>query len=358
MTRKRPPAATGQPESDQPGGGQIVLYQTEDGRQRIEVRLEGQTVWLTQAAMAELFQTTTPNINIHLKNIYAEGELIEEATIKEYLIVRSEGARQVERRVKHYNLEAIIAVGYRVRSHRGTQFRQWATERLREFIVKGFVLDDERLSEPGGIDYFDELLERIRAIRASEKRFYHKVRDIYALSADYDAQHPMTQEFFATVQNKMLYAATGMTAAELINHRANSSLPNMGLTTWKGAGRGRALTKADTTIAKNYLNRQEMRTLELLVGQYLDFAELQAQQRRIMYMADWKAKLDDFLRLNNQEILTHAGKISKELAEEAAHAQYGKFARNRRRIEADHADEELRQQVRRLTEGPAGDDDA
>lgn len=358
MTRKRPPAATGQPESDQPGGGQIVLYQTEDGRQRIEVRLEGQTVWLTQAAMAELFQTTTPNINIHLKNIYAEGELIEEATIKEYLIVRSEGARQVERRVKHYNLEAIIAVGYRVRSHRGTQFRQWATERLREFIVKGFVLDDERLSEPGGIDYFDELLERIRAIRASEKRFYHKVRDIYALSADYDAQHPMTQEFFATVQNKMLYAATGMTAAELINHRANSSLPNMGLTTWKGAGRGRALTKADTTIAKNYLNRQEMRTLELLVGQYLDFAELQAQQRRIMYMADWKAKLDDFLRLNNQEILTHAGKISKELAEEAAHAQYGKFARNRRRIEADHADEELRQQVRRLTEGPAGDNDA
>ncbi|MBM4027862.1 MAG: virulence RhuM family protein [Planctomycetes bacterium] len=358
MTRKRPPAARGQPESDQPGGGQIVLYQTEDGRQRIEVRLEGQTVWLTQAAMAELFQTTTPNINIHLKNIYAEGELIEEATIKEYLIVRSEGARQVERRVKHYNLEAIIAVGYRVRSHRGTQFRQWATERLREFIVKGFVLDDERLSEPGGIDYFDELLERIRAIRASEKRFYHKVRDIYALSADYDAQHPMTQEFFATVQNKMLYAATGMTAAELINHRANSSLPNMGLTTWKGAGRGRALTKADTTIAKNYLNRQEMRTLELLVGQYLDFAELQAQQRRIMYMADWKAKLDDFLRLNNQEILTHAGKISKELAEEAAHAQYGKFARNRRRIEADHADEELRQQVRRLTEGPAGDNDA
>jgi len=358
MTRKRPPAARGQPESDQPGGGQIVLYQTEDGRQRIEVRLEGQTVWLTQAAMAELFQTTTPNVNIHLKNIYAEAELIEEATIKEYLIVRSEGARQVERRVKHYNLEAIIAVGYRVRSHRGTQFRQWATERLREFIVKGFVLDDERLSEPGGIDYFDELLERIRAIRASEKRFYHKVRDIYALSADYDAQHPMTQEFFATVQNKMLYAATGMTAAELINHRANSSLPNMGLTTWKGAGRGRALTKADTTIAKNYLNRQEMRTLELLVGQYLDFAELQAQQRRIMYMADWKAKLDDFLRLNNQEILTHAGKISKELAEEAAHAQYGKFARNRRRIEADHADEELRQQVRRLTEGPAGDNDA
>jgi hypothetical protein len=219
-------------------------------------------------------------------------------------------------------------------------------------------LDDERLSEPGGIDYFDELLDRIRAIRASEKRFYQKIRDIYAMSADYDPQHPTTQEFFATVQNKMLYAATGMTAAELINSRADGSLPNMGLTTWKGAGHGRALTKADTTIAKNYLNREEMGTLELLVGQYLDFAELQAKQRKMMYMADWKAKLDDFLRLNDQEILTHAGRISKELADEAAHVQYERFAENRRMIEADHADEELRQQVRRLTEGPKEDNDA
>ncbi|MCU0915220.1 MAG: virulence RhuM family protein [Planctomycetes bacterium] len=287
MTKKRPPRTTPDAGSHPPVGGQIVLYQTEDGRQRIEVRLEGETVWLTQAGMAELYQTTPQNITLHIKAIYEEGELEEPATCKDYLQVRSEGTRQVQRALKHYNLEVI-----------------------------------------------------------------------YALSADYDADHPMAQEFFATVQNKMLYAASGKTAAELIRSRADAALPNMGLTTWKGAGRGRALTKADTTIAKNYLNRQEMETLELLVGQYLDFAELQARQRNIMYMADWKAKLDDFLRLNNQEILTHAGRISKELAEETAHTQYEEFARNRRRIEADQADEELRRQVRRLTEGPKEDDDA
>jgi hypothetical protein len=357
MSSKRRTENPSGPQDNPPVGGQIVLYQTEDGRQRIEVHLENETVWLTQAAMAELFQTTIPNVNIHLKRIYAEAELVEGATIKEYLIVRSEGGRRVERRVKHYSLEAILAVGYRVRSHRGTQFRQWATARLREYIVKGFVLDDERLSEPGGIDYFDELLDRIRAIRASEKRFYQKIRDIYALSADYDARHPMTEQFFATVQNKMLYAATGKTAAELIDSRANAALPNMGLTTWKGAGRGHALTKADTTIAKNYLGQEEMKTLELLVTQYLDFAELQAKQRKIMYMADWKAKLDAFLQLNDRQILTHAGKISKELADEAAHAQYAKFVENRRMIEADEADEELRQQIRQLMEPPEEDTD-
>jgi hypothetical protein len=358
MSKKRPPESASEPESDLSAKGQIVLYQTEDGRQRIEVRLENETVWLTQASIAELYQTTPQNITLHIKAIYEEGELEEPATCKDYLQVRSEGNRQVQRALKHYNLDIILAVGYRVRSRRGTQFRQWATERLREYIVKGFVLDDERLSEPGGIDYFDELLERIRAIRASEKRFYQKVRDIYALSADYDPKDTTTEEFFAAVQNKMLYAATGMTAAEIIKNRADASLPNMGLTTWKGAGHGRALTKADTTIAKNYLNREEVSTLELLVGQYLDLAELQARQRKIMYMADWKTKLDDFLRLNDQEILTHAGRISKELAEEAAHAQYDKFAENRRMIEADHADEELRQQVRRLAEGQKEDDDA
>jgi len=358
MSKKRPPESTFEPESNLPAKGQIVLYQTEDGRQRIEVRLEDETVWLSQRLLSDLYQVGVNTINHHIKSIYDDKELLPEATIRQYRIVQTEGGRQVERLVEHYNLEMILAIGYRVRSHRGTQFRQWATERLREFIVKGFVLDDERLSEPGGIDYFDELLERIRAIRASEKRFYHKVRDIYALSADYDAHHPTTQEFFATVQNKMLYAATGKTAAELIDSRADASLPNMGLTTWKGAGHGRALTKADTTIAKNYLNQEEMRTLELLVGQYLDFAELQAKQRKMMYMADWKAKLDGFLRLNDREILTHAGRISKELAEDAAHAQYERFAGNRRMIEADHADEELRQQVRRLTEGDKEDNDA
>ena len=358
MSTKRPPDTKPQSPSDLPTNSRMLLYQTEDGRQRIEVRLDGQTVWLTQAALADLYQTTKQNVSLHLKNIYDEGELPREATVKEYLTVRKEGSREVERSLEYYSLEAIIAVGYRVRSHRGTQFRQWATERLREFIVKGFVLDDERLSEPGGIDYFDELLERIRAIRASEKRFYHKIRDIYALSVDYDANHPMTQEFFATVQNKMLYAATGKTAAELINSRANASVPNMGLTTWKGAGYGRALTKADTTVAKNYLNQEEMRTLELLVTQYLDFAELQARHRKIMYMTDWRAKLDGFLKLNDREVLTHAGKLSKELADEAAHAQYEKFAENRRLIEADQADDELRQQVRRLTQGPEQDNGA
>jgi len=273
MSKKRPPETGPESESNLPAESRILLYQTADGRQRIEVRLQGETVWLTQAALADLYQTTKQNISLHLRNIYDERELPREATVKEYLTVRKEGNREVERSLEYYCLEAVIAVGYRVRSHRGTQFRQWATERLREFIVKGFVLDDERLSEPGGIDYFDELLERIRAIRASEKRFYQKVRDIYALSADYDANHPMTQEFFATVQNKMLYAATDKTAAELVNSRADASLPNMGLTTWKGAGHRRTLTKADTTIAKNYLNQEEMRTLELLVGQYLDFAQ-------------------------------------------------------------------------------------
>ena len=334
-----------------PVKSEFLLYQTEDGRTRIEVRLENQSAWLTQAQMAELFQTTKQNISLHLQNIYEESELVPEATVKEYLTVRKEGKRDVARSVEFYNLEAIIALGYRVKSHRGTQFRQWATERLREFIVKGFVLDDERLAEPGGIDYFDELLERIRAIRASEKRFYLKVRDIYMLSSDYDPKHPMTQEFFATVQNKMLYAATGMTAAELISSRAKAELPNMGLTTWKGAVRGRVLAKTDIGIAKNYLNRDEMGTLELLVGQYLDFAEMQARQRKVMTMKDWIEKLNAFLKLNDQAILAHAGNVSADTAAEIADTEYMKFSKNRRQIEADHADEELKETVRRLTEG-------
>ncbi len=338
--------AAGSPGSTQ---SSIVFYQTEDGRQRIEVRLESETVWLTQAGIVELFQTTKQNISLHLKNIFDEGELDPEATVKEYLTVRTEGNRKVNRNISHYNLDAIIAVGYRVRSHRGTQFRQWATERLREFIVKGFVLDDERLSQPGGIDYFDELLERIRAIRASEKRFYQKVRDIYALSVDYDAAHSMTKEFFAIVQNKMLFAATGMTAAEIVRERADATKPNMGLTTWKGSGRGRQLTKADTVIAKNYLSGDEIDTLNLLVGQYLDFAELQARQRKTMHMADWVAKQDAFLELNEQKILDGAGKVSAELAQSVARGEYDRFSENRRLVEADQADEELREAVRKLT---------
>lgn len=273
---------------------QILLYQTEDGRQRIEVRLEQITVWLSQILMAELFQTTVANINLHIRNIYEEKEVSSEGTIKQYLIVRNEGSRKVQRSVTYYNLDMILAIGFRVRSHRGVQFRQWATERLKEYLVKGFTLDDERLSKPGRIDYFDELLERIRAIRVSEKRFYQKIRDIYTLSIDYSPEHPMTQEFFKTVQNKLLYAVTGLTAAEIIHQRANATKPNMGLMTWVGAQRGKKFTKHDIEIAKNYLQHEEIKDLELLVSQYLDFAERQARHRKIMYMADWKTKLDAF----------------------------------------------------------------
>ena len=327
---------------------EILLYTTQDGNQRIEVKLENGTVWLSQIALAELFQTTKQNISLHLKNIFEDGELETNRVVKESLTTAADGKKY---KTKFYCLEAIIAVGYRVKSSRGTQFRQWATERLRDYMVKGFVLDDERLAEPGGIDYFDELLERIRAIRASEKRFYQKVRDIYVLSADYNPQNPMTETFFATVQNKMLFAATGLTAAEIIHHRAKAALPNMGLTTWKGAGRGRVLTKADIVIAKNYLTHDEVGTLELLVGQYLDFAELQAKRKKIMYMNDWINKLDDFLKVNEQDVLANAGKISAELAQERAHAEYNKFSKSRKFIEADHADEELKAAVKRIARG-------
>jgi len=328
-----------------PSISEILLYTTQDGKQRIEVRLEDETVWLSQLAMTELFQTSKQNISLHLKNIFAEGELSESSVVKEYLTTALDGKNY---KTKLYRLEAIIAVGYRVKSHHGTQFRQWATERLSEYVVKGFTIDDERLSEPGGIDYFDELLERIRAIRASEKRFYQKVRDIYLTSADYDPKNPMTQEFFSIVQNKMLYAATGKTAAELIHNRADATLSNMGLTTWKGAGRGRTLTKTDAGVAKNYLNKEEINTLELLVGQYLDFAELQAKRRKVMYMRDWVTKLDSFLSLNEQNILKNAGTISAELAHDLAENEYAKFETTRRQIEADQADEDIKNAVKKL----------
>jgi hypothetical protein len=330
---------------DTPTQSQILLYQTEDGGNRIEVRLENETVWLSQRHMADLFQTTPQNINMHLKNIFLEREVIADSVIKESLITASDGKKY---RTQLYRLEAIIAVGYRVSSHRGTQFRQWATQRLKEYIVKGFTLDDERLSKPGELDYFDELLDRIRAIRLSEKRFYQKVRDIYSLSADYDSEHPMTQEFFKVVQNKLFYAVTGLTAAEIIYQRANSSSPNMGLTSWDGGGRGKKLTKQDVEIAKNYLNLDELKELESLVSQYLDFAERQARLRKMMYMADWKEKLDAFLKLNNGEILTHAGKISAELAKELAYTEYVKFNEARRAKEDASAEDEWQQVVSKI----------
>ncbi len=287
------PAASPEP------SGQVLLYASPDGTARIEVRLDGDTVWLPQRALAELFQTSVQNISHHLKAIYDEEELPPEGTIKRYLIVQTEGQRQVTRPVDHYSLQAIIAVGYRVRSARGTQFRIWATERLREYLIKGFTMDDERLKQAGGGNYFEELLARIRDIRSSERVFWRKVLDIYATSIDYDPSAEASQFFFKTVQNKMHWAAHGHTAAEVIHQRADASQPNMGLTSWSG-DRPR---KTDVGIAKNYLNQEEIEALNLIVSAYLDFAELQARSRRPMHMADWIAKLDDFLRLSDRDIL-------------------------------------------------------
>jgi hypothetical protein len=315
----------------------FLIYQPEDGKTRISVRLEGDTVWLTQASMAELFQTTPQNITLHIKNIYDDGELSEEATCKDYLQVQMEGEREVERARKHYNLEMILAVGYRVRSHRGTQFRRWATERLREYLVKGFVMDDERLKEGRGLgtDYFDELLERIRDIRASEKRFYRKITDIYSLSVDYDPNAEVTQQFFATVQNKLHWAIHGHTAAELIRERADAEKPNMGLTTWKGA----KVRKRDVGVAKNYLTEDEIRGLNRIVTMYLDYAEDQAENQRPMTMAEWREKLDAFLQFNQREVLQDAGDVSAGVAKALAEAEYEKYRRERLTREAGEPDD-------------------
>lgn len=332
---------------NQPQPPQFLVYQTEDGKTRIDVRLDGQTLWLPQADIATLFQTTPQNITLHIKSIYDDGELDEPATCKEYLQVRSEGKRRVERSIKHYSLDVVIAVGYRVRSHRGTQFRRWATERLKELLVKGFVMDDERLKEGRslGADYFDELLARIRDIRASEKRFYQKVRDIYALSIDYDPKAPTTQEFFQIVQNKLHWAISGHTAAEIIALRADSTKPNMGLTTWKGA----KVRPADVTIAKNYLNSDEINQLNRLVTMYLDYAEDQAQRQQPLYMKDWRAKLDGFLKFNDRAILAHAGKVSMEDAHKKALEEYERFNVRRLADEAMHTDD-FGREIKRLKE--------
>ncbi len=316
-----------------PTKSQLLLYTSEDGKQRIDVMLDNNTVWLSQVDLTELFQTSKQNISLHLRNIYAEGELSRESTVKEYLTVRQEGKRQISRRIEYYNLEAIIAVGYRVRSHRGTQFRQWATERLNEFLVKGFVLDDERLKEGRhlGVDYFDELLERIRDIRASEKRFYQKIRDIYKLAVDYDPKAEETLEFFSIVQNKLHFAISGKTAAELIAERANASKPNMGLSSWKGS----KVRRHDVTIAKNYLNKDELDKLNRIVVMYLDYAEDLALRRRQIFMKDWREKLDAFLQFNERDILQNAGMVSKAVADQLAIEQYEKFNAHRLAIEED-----------------------
>jgi hypothetical protein len=312
-------------------GGEVILYQTEDGATSVQLRAQDGTVWLTQLELAELFQSTKQNISLHVRNILSEGEFDTQAVVKENLTTAADGKRY---RTRLYNLDLILAVGFRVRSPRGTQFRRWAAERLREYLVKGFVMDDARLKEPGGWDYFDELLARVREIRASEKRFYQKVRDLYATAVDYDPKSQAAQLFFKKVQNKMLWAITGQTAAELVADRSNPELPNMGLTTWKGS----RVRKQDVTIAKNYLQPEEIEALDRIVTMYLDYAEDQARRRRTMTMADWEARLDSFLTFNERELLTHAGLVQASVAEALAAERYEAFDAQRRLAEQEEAD--------------------
>ena len=301
--------------------GSIILYTTPDGESKIEVTLQNETVWLTLDQMAELFQRNKSTISRHVKNIFETGELNADSTVAFFATVQTEGKRKVERNIAFYNLDMIISVGYRVNSYRGVQFRQWATMVLKEYIKKGFVLNDELLKNAGKGNYFDELLARIRDIRSSEKIFYRKVLEIYALSIDYDPRVEMTKEFFATVQNKMHYAVHGHTAAEIIYDRANAAKDFMGLTTWTGM----MPKRTDAEFAKNYLNEEEIDTLNRIVNLYIDYAELRAKDHKPMYMRDWILKLDDFLRLSDKEILTNAGSISAKLAKEKADAEYDKF---------------------------------
>lgn len=301
--------------------GQFLLYQTPDGDSQIEVKLQDDTVWLSLDQMAELFQRNKSTISRHIKNVLEDGELQEEATIANFATVQNEGTRKVERVIAFYNLDMIISVGYRVHSYRGVQFRIWATKVLKEYIVKGFAMNDDLLKRAGGGNYFDELLARIRDIRSSEKVFYRKVLEIYALSIDYDPRVEMTQKFFKTVQNKIHYSVHGHTAAEIIYERADAEKDFMGLTTWSGA----MPTKPEAEIAKNYLTHEEIKSLNRIVSLYLDFAEMQAEEHRPMYMKDWINILDDFLRISRKDILTHAGKISAKLAKEKADQEYDKF---------------------------------
>jgi hypothetical protein len=313
--------------------GEIVLYQTEDGRTRLECRFADETLWLSQALIAELFQIALPTVNGHLKTIYDEGELAPGPTIRNFRIVRREGAREVAREIEHYNLDAILAVGYRVRSERGTQFRRWATERLKEYLVKGFTMDDQRLKNPpvegsGVPDYFDELLERIRDIRASEKRLYLRVRELFALAGDYQPGTQPTTEFFQAIQNKLHFAATGQTAPELIAGRADHDQPNMGLTAWKGG----VVRKGDVTVAKNYLSQDEIGELNRIVTMWLDFAEDQARRRKQVFLKDWETKLNEFLRFNERAVLGHKGTVSKAEADALAEREYEEFAARRRAL--------------------------
>ena len=315
----------------------LILYTTEDGRSQIKLRAQEQTVWLTQLEMAELFDATKQNISLHLKNVFKDGELDLAETVKESLTVQIEGSRKVQRPVILYNLDAILAVGYRVRSPRGVQFRRWASTVLKEFLTKGFVMDDERLKNPDGRpDYFDEMLARIRDIRASEKRFYQKVRDLFALSSDYDKTDKTTQVFFATVQNLLIFAVTRQTAAELITARANPADPYFGLLAWKGD----KVRKADVVVAKNYLTEDEIDTLNRLVVIFLETAELRAKSKQETRIAFWKQNVDQIITSNGFPLLTHAGTVSHEQMEARTGELYRKFDQNRKRQEALQADQQ------------------
>ena len=314
---------------------QFLLYKANNGKTRVEVRFEGETIWLSLNQISELFDRDKSVISKHISNIFEEEELEENRTVAKFATVRREGQREIERQIEFYNLEVIIAVGYRVKSPQGTRFRNWATERLNEYIIKGFTMDDERLKSGKNIgrDYFDELIKRIRDIRASERRFYQKITDIYATSIDYDSKATITQEFYATVQNKLHWAILGQTAAEIVHARADASQKNMGLTTWKNAPDG-AIRKDDIAIAKNYLNEDEIKALNRVVVMYLDHAEEQAERHEPMYMKDWINLLDDFLKFTRKNILTHAGKISHKMALNHANKEFEKYEINRRKLEA------------------------
>lgn len=300
---------------------EIIMYQTEDGQTKVDVRMEDETVWLSQAQMSELFQTTKQNISLHISNAFEEGELEESATVKDFLTVQNEGSREVKRSIKYYNLDVIISVGYRVKSLRGTQFRIWATERLREYIVKGFTMNDDLLKKAGGGNYWRELLERIRDIRSSEKVFYRQVLDLYATSMDYNPKSPESMEFFKIVQNKIHFAAHGHTAAEVISQRVNAELPFMGLTVFKGEHPA----KNEIGTAKNYLSEEELGMLNRMVSAFFDLAELRAMQRQPMYMKDWVAELDDFAKRYGKGVLLDAGRVSNKDAFAKASAEYEKY---------------------------------
>ncbi|HNN06583.1 MAG TPA: virulence RhuM family protein [Leptospiraceae bacterium] len=327
--------------------GEILIYQNKDGNLKIDVLLEEDTVWLSQKQMAELYQTTKQNISLHIQNIYEEGELTESSTVKEILTVQKEGNREVKRNVEYYNLDMILSVGYRIKSTIATKFRQWATQKLKEYIVKGFALNDERFKAGKTMNYFDELQERIREIRLSERFFYQKIKDIYTTSIDYDPKDEKTIEFFKIVQNKLLWAISQQTAAELVYRRVDASLPLLGMTSYDKSSKS-SIKKTDVSIAKNFLTEEEIKLLGLLVEQYLAFAETMAQQRIPMYMKDWISRLDTILQLNGRELLTHAGQISHEMALHKSSAEYEKYLETQKKEQRENSLKELEEDVKKM----------